>query len=177
MGAQLEDFWGSWSNKRCEECKDWQSRNGNDDPENREHDSVRMWNPKTNGIWTICDVIWLKRFFFDRTQYDDVILFEHHGEAKEEVIGTDSQEVIEDSEETEIEFEAEEGGSIKTVRFVNEMERFSTVGRESVSQLTPSTAQNANQPRSTSTTSNRNHGNLSRTTCNEHGCMLNVVPS
>ena len=63
-----------------------------------------------------------------------------------EVIGTDSQEVIEDSEESEIEseieFETEEGGSIKTVRFVDEMERFSAVGRKSVSQLTPGTAQN-----------------------------------
>ena len=59
-----------------------------------------------------------------------------------EVIGTDSQEVIEDSEEAEIEFETEEGGAIKTVRFVDEMDRFSAVGRESVSQLTPGTAQN-----------------------------------
>jgi hypothetical protein len=30
-------------------------------PENREHDSVRMWNPKTNGISTSRDVIRLKR--------------------------------------------------------------------------------------------------------------------
>jgi hypothetical protein len=111
-------------------------------PENREHDSVRMWNPETNGIWTSRDVIWLKRFYFDHIQNDDVVRFEHHGEAKEEVIGTDSQEVIEDSEEAEIEFETEEGGSIKTVRFVDAMARFSAVGRESVSQLTLSTAQN-----------------------------------
>jgi hypothetical protein len=53
--------------------------------ENREHDSVRMWNPETNGIWTSCDAIWLKRFHFDRIQDDDIVLFKHHGEAEEEV--------------------------------------------------------------------------------------------
>ena len=90
--------------------------------ENREHDSVRMWNPETNGIWTSCDAIWLKRFHFDRIQDDDIVLFKHHGEAEEEVIGTDSQEVIEDAEEAEVEFETEEGGAIKTVRFVDEMD-------------------------------------------------------
>ena len=74
-------------------------------------------------------------------QDNDVVLFEHRGEAEEEVIGTDSQEVIKDAEEAAVEFETEEGGAIKTVRFVDEMDRFSAVGRESVSQLTPDTAQ------------------------------------
>ena len=27
-------------------------------PDNREHDSVHMWNPETNGVW---NVSWLKR--------------------------------------------------------------------------------------------------------------------
>jgi hypothetical protein len=31
-------------------------------PENREHDSVRIWNPKANVIWTSRDVIWPKNF-------------------------------------------------------------------------------------------------------------------
>ena len=60
-------------------------------PEYCEHSSMRMWNPKTNGIWTSNDVIWLKRFYFACVQDDDVVLFEHHGEAEGEVIGTDSQ--------------------------------------------------------------------------------------
>jgi hypothetical protein len=80
-----------------------------------------MWNPETNGIWTSRDVIWLKRFYIDRAQDDGVVLFEHHREAKE-VIGTDSQEVIEDAEEAEVEFETEDGGAVKTVRFVDEMD-------------------------------------------------------
>jgi hypothetical protein len=63
-------------------------------PDNQEHDSVRMWNPETNGIWTTRDVIWLKRCYFNRTRDDDIVLFEHHGEAEEEVIGTESQDVI-----------------------------------------------------------------------------------
>jgi hypothetical protein len=90
-------------------------------PDNREHYSVRMWNPETNGIWTSRDVIWLKRFYIDRVQDDGVVLFEHHREAKE-VIGTESQEVIEDAEEAEVEFETEDGGAVKTVRFVDEMD-------------------------------------------------------
>jgi hypothetical protein len=75
-------------------------------PDNREHDSVRMWNPEMNGIWTTRDVIWLKRYYFDRTRNNDIVLFEHHGEAEEEVIGTESQDVIEDAEEAEIQFES-----------------------------------------------------------------------
>ncbi len=34
---------------------------------NREHDSVRMWNPETNGVVTTRDVIWLKRMFFEKS--------------------------------------------------------------------------------------------------------------
>ncbi len=34
-------------------------------PVNREADSVRMWNPVTNGVITMRDVIWLKRMFFE----------------------------------------------------------------------------------------------------------------
>lgn len=51
------------------------------------------------------DVIWLKRYYFDRTRDDDIVLFEHHGEAEEEVIGTESKEVIEDAEEAEVQYE------------------------------------------------------------------------
>ena len=29
--------------------------------DNREHDSVRMWNPDTSGVVTTQDVVWLKR--------------------------------------------------------------------------------------------------------------------
>ena len=111
-------------------------------PDNREHDSVRMWNPETNGIWTTRDVIWLKRYYFDRTHDDDIVLFEHHGEAEEEVIDTESQDVIEDAEEAEVQFESEEGGTVKSVRFVDEMDQISAVGRESMSQMTANTAQN-----------------------------------
>ena len=34
-------------------------------PLNRKSDSVRMWNPATNGIVTTRDVAWLKRMFFE----------------------------------------------------------------------------------------------------------------
>ena len=33
---------------------------------NRESDSVKMWNPETNRVVTTRDVIWLKRMFFER---------------------------------------------------------------------------------------------------------------
>ena len=35
-------------------------------PANREEDSVRMWNPITNGVVTTRDVIWMKRMFFEK---------------------------------------------------------------------------------------------------------------
>ena len=34
-------------------------------PLDQESDSVHMWNRDTNGIVTTCDVIWLKRLFFE----------------------------------------------------------------------------------------------------------------
>ena len=69
-------------------------------PDNREHDSVCMWNPETNGVWTTRDVIWLKRYYFDR----------NHGEATEEETKTEIEEVIEEEEfeEAELEFAADE---------------------------------------------------------------------
>jgi hypothetical protein len=40
----------------------------------------------------------------------------------------------------EVEFETEEGGTVKPVRFVDEMDQISSIRRESVSQSTPDTA-------------------------------------
>ena len=34
-------------------------------PANRESDSVRMWDPSTNGVVTTRDVIWMKRINYD----------------------------------------------------------------------------------------------------------------
>lgn len=42
-------------------------------PSNRESDSVHMWNPKTNGIVTTRDVIWLKRMYFEKPAQVEVI--------------------------------------------------------------------------------------------------------
>jgi hypothetical protein len=52
---------------------------------------------------------------------------------------------MQDAEEAEIQFESEEGGTVKAVRFVDEMDRISAVGRESVSQMTTNTAQDLNR--------------------------------
>jgi len=35
-------------------------------PANRESDSVRMWDPSTNGVVTTRDVIWMKRMYYTR---------------------------------------------------------------------------------------------------------------
>jgi len=40
-------------------------------PVNQEADSVRMWNPVTNGVVTTRDVIWLKQMFFERKADDE----------------------------------------------------------------------------------------------------------
>ena len=40
---------------------------------NRESDSVRMWNPKTNCVVTTRDVIWLKRKFYERSATDKTL--------------------------------------------------------------------------------------------------------
>jgi hypothetical protein len=42
-------------------------------PNNRESDSVRMWNRSTNRVVVTRDVIWLKRMFFTRPD-DDILL-------------------------------------------------------------------------------------------------------
>ena len=34
-------------------------------PANRESDSVRMWDPLTNGVATTRDVIWMTRMYYD----------------------------------------------------------------------------------------------------------------
>ena len=41
-------------------------------PENRESDSVRMWNPVTNGVVTTRDVIWQDRMFFEKSSDDEM---------------------------------------------------------------------------------------------------------
>ena len=45
---------------------------------NREFDSVRMWNPDTNGVVTSRDVVWLKRLFYERKAADERIELVHH---------------------------------------------------------------------------------------------------
>ena len=48
-------------------------------PLNREADSVRMWNQKTNGVVTTRDVIWLKRMFFERKEKEELFTLEDDG--------------------------------------------------------------------------------------------------
>ena len=40
-------------------------------PENWESDSVRMWNPETNGVVTTRDVIWMNKMFFEKPSEDE----------------------------------------------------------------------------------------------------------
>ena len=40
---------------------------------NRESDSVKMWNPETNRVVTTRDVIWLKRMFYERSATDETL--------------------------------------------------------------------------------------------------------
>ena len=41
-------------------------------PANREGDSVQMWNPKTNGVETTRDVIWMKHMFYKNTSVNEI---------------------------------------------------------------------------------------------------------
>ena len=86
-------------------------------PANREEDSVRMWNEKTNGVVTTRDVIWMKRMFYEKAELGETIgdgkLAHFKTEAKEEESlkeESDDDEVpaIEYADESDDESEAEE---------------------------------------------------------------------
>ena len=42
-------------------------------PANREEDSVRMWNEKTNGVVTTRDVIWMKQMFYEKAEFSETM--------------------------------------------------------------------------------------------------------
>ena len=106
-------------------------------PSNREHDTVRMYNPITNRIITTRDVIWLKQFFYKRHD-DDLILWTETGTpvpiAKPSCDATDEVEVEEaedevestsDSDESEEE-EDTENTIAQTIRWADELEQETT---------------------------------------------------
>ena len=69
-------------------------------PANREEDSVRMWNPKTNGVVTTRDVIWMKRMFFEKPSVDEIEVgpVETRQEADDESVGVKESEELNESE-------------------------------------------------------------------------------
>ena len=58
-------------------------------PVNREADSVRMWNPVTNGVVTKRYVIWLKPMFFEKAEVKAVDLENYGKKIKPEVKAMD----------------------------------------------------------------------------------------
>ena len=70
-------------------------------PVNQEADSVRMWNPITNGVVTTCDVIWLKRMFFERKVDEEVFTLDDDGK-KIKVEATDEEQSDEEKEDDDV---------------------------------------------------------------------------
>ena len=71
-------------------------------PENRESDSVRMWNPVTNGVVTTRDVIWLDRMYFDfEKSSEDEMEAESLVHLTEAVDETVEAEVVKSHDESE----------------------------------------------------------------------------
>ncbi len=69
-------------------------------PANRETDSVRMWNPDTNGVVTSRDVIWLKRMFFENNvKAEQFNMSDDDDKVKVKVKATDESENLEEEEE------------------------------------------------------------------------------
>merc|ERR1712127_224283 len=67
-------------------------------PANRETDSVRMWNPDTNGVVTSRDVIWLKRMFFENKVEVKPFNMSNDDKVKVKVEATDKIEHQEEEE-------------------------------------------------------------------------------
>ena len=72
----------------------------------RESDSVRMWDPTTNGVVKTCDVIWMKQMYF--TQPKDAVFdvesipLDTDAKDVEDVIGTNDGSEIEEGKNIEI---------------------------------------------------------------------------
>ncbi len=70
-------------------------------PVNREANSMRMWNPVTNGAVTMRDVIWLKRMFFEAE--DDAFDLDNDGKKIEpEFEATDELQSDEEKEDDDV---------------------------------------------------------------------------
>jgi hypothetical protein len=91
-------------------------------PNNRESDSICMWNRSTNRVVVTRDVIWLKRMFFTRPD-DDILWGDDADEVDEDgnlVIKPDEAADDEDDDATVKEEEAEEEQrQSKTVRWAD----------------------------------------------------------
>ena len=70
-------------------------------PVNQEADSVRIWNPITNGVVTTRDVIWLKRMFFERKADKEVFTLDDDGK-KIKVEATDEEQSAEEKEDDDV---------------------------------------------------------------------------
>ncbi len=68
-------------------------------PANRETDSVRMWNPDTNGVVKSRDVIWLKRMFFEQKVEVEPVNITENDAVKVKVEATDEIEAEEEDED------------------------------------------------------------------------------
>ena len=75
VGCQFTYLGRAWSCERGqgkEVSRSWYSHDVcGRYPENRESDSVRMWNPETNGVVTTRDVIWMNKMFFEKPSEDE----------------------------------------------------------------------------------------------------------
>ncbi len=71
-------------------------------PANRETDSVRMWNPDTNGVVTSGDVIWLKRMFFESKVEVEPFNMTDDDKVKVKVEATDEIENQEEEEDRRV---------------------------------------------------------------------------
>ena len=75
-------------------------------PENRESDSVRMWDPSTNGVVTTRDVIWMKRIYYTRRA--------------DAVFNVDSTPLDADAKDVEDIIESNDGSNVEEVGENNE---------------------------------------------------------
>ena len=71
-------------------------------PANRETDSVRMWNPDTNGVVTSRDVIWLKRMVFEHKVEVEPLNVTDDKKVKVKVEATDEIDAEEEDEDKQV---------------------------------------------------------------------------